>query len=107
MAVLVAFIVYPFRNLLNKIIMVFRISQKSSFKKILFTSFTGVYSHVFLDSFLYEEMHPFYPLQGNPFFGITSVYVASMAVYGFCGISFIFSIILYLYKIRRGTAVLD
>ena len=100
LAVLVAVIVYPLRDLLNRIIMVFRISQKSSFKKILFTSFIGVYSHVFLDSFLYREMNPLYPLQGNPFFGITSVYVASMAVYGFCSVSFIFGISLYLYKIR-------
>jgi len=106
LAVLVAVIVYPLRDLFNRIMVVFRISQKSSFKKILFTSFIGVYSHVFLDSFLYSEMNPFYPLQGNPFVSMTSLNVAYMAVYGFCGVSFIFGSILYLYKIRGGTAVL-
>ncbi|MDH5754489.1 MAG: DUF4184 family protein [Candidatus Bathyarchaeota archaeon] len=107
LAVLVTVIVYPFRDLLNKIIMVFRISQKSSFKKILFTSFIGVYSHVFLDSFLYERMDPLYPLQGNPFVTLTSTNVAYTVVYGFCSITFILGIILYLYKIRKGTVALD
>jgi membrane-bound metal-dependent hydrolase YbcI (DUF457 family) len=106
LAVLVAVIVYPLRDPLNRIMMLFRISQKSSFKKILFTSLIGVYFHVFLDSFLYREMNPLYPLQGNPFVNMAPVYVAYMAVYGFCSISFIFGIILHLYKIRKGIVVL-
>jgi membrane-bound metal-dependent hydrolase YbcI (DUF457 family) len=83
LAVLAAFIVYPLRSLLNRLMMVFRISQKSSFKKILFTSFVGVYFHVFLDSFLYEEMMPFYPSQGNPFINILSSYDSYRVVYDF------------------------
>jgi len=97
LAVLAAFIVYPLRSLLNRLMVAFRISQKSSFKKILFTSFVGVYFHVFLDSFLYEEMMPFYPLQGNPFFNMLSANV----VYGFCSITAILGVIVYFYKIRR------
>jgi membrane-bound metal-dependent hydrolase YbcI (DUF457 family) len=107
LAVLVAVVVYPLRGLLNKIMAVFRISQKSSFKKMLFTSFIGVYSHVFLDSFLYDEMAPFYPLQGNPFLNALSAYGSYRVVYGFCSITFILGVILYLYKIREGIAVLD
>ncbi|MDI6846652.1 MAG: metal-dependent hydrolase [Candidatus Bathyarchaeia archaeon] len=106
LAVLVTVIVYPLRDLLNRIMVVFRISQKSSFKKILFASFIGVYSHVFLDSFLYSEMKPLYPLQGNPFVDIIPTYIADGVIYGFCGISFIFGVTLYLYKIRKGTVVL-
>ena len=106
LAVLVAIIVYLLRDMLTKIMLKFQVSQKSSFKKILFTSFIGVYSHVFWDSLLYDKMNPLYPSQGNPFVTLTSTDVAYVAVYGFCSISFIFGISLYLYKIRRGTAVL-
>jgi len=102
LAVLAVAIIYPLRGLLNKIMMAFRISQKSSFKKILFTSFVGTYSHVFLDSFLYSEMVPFYPLQGNPFINALS----DSVVYGLCGVTFILDIFLYLFKIRKGLVVL-
>lgn len=107
LAVSVAVGVYLLRDILTKIMQKFRVSQKPSFKKILFTSFIGVYSHVFLDSILYGRMNPLYPLHGNPFVGIIPTYIADEVVYGFCSMSFIFGIILYLYKISRGTAVLD
>ncbi|MDH5375176.1 MAG: hypothetical protein OEZ21_09960 [Candidatus Bathyarchaeota archaeon] len=107
LAVSVAVGVYLLRNILTKIMQKFRVSQKPSFKKILFTSFIGAYSHVFLDSILYGRMNPLYPLHGNPFVGIIPTYIADEIVYGFCSMSFIFGIILYLYKISRGTAVLD
>ena len=106
LAVLVALVIYPLKNQLNKIMVNFRISQKSSFKKILFTSFVGVYFHVFLDSFLYEEMSPFYPLQGNPFINLLVAYGKYSVIYGFCSITALLGIILYFYKIRKGVAVL-
>jgi len=105
LAVLVAIVVYLLRNVLTKIMLKFQVSQKSSFKKILFTSFVGAYSHVFLDSLLYHRMNPLYPLKGNAFVGLIPD-IADMAVYGFCSMSFILGIILYLYKIRKGTTVL-
>ena len=107
LALLVVFIVYPLRGLLSRIMVAFRIPQKSSFKKILFTSFVGVYFHVFLDSFLYPEMMPFYPSQGNPFFNLLSAYGSNSAVYGFCSITALLGIVLYFYKIRKGITALD
>ena len=106
LAVLVAIVVYLLRDKLTSTMLKFQVSQKSSFKKILFTSFVGAYSHVFLDSFVNRRMNPLYPLQGNSFVGIMPNYVAYMAVYGFCSISFILGIILNLRKIRKGTIVL-
>ena len=94
-------VVYLFGDLLNRVMAAFRISRNSSFKKILFTSFAGVYSHVFLDSFLYGEMDPFYPLQGNPFPDVLSAYGSYSVVYGFCSIAFILGFILYLYGIKQ------
>ena len=107
LALLVVFIVYPLRGLLSRIMVAFRIPQKSSFKKILFTSFVGVYFHVFLDSFLYPEMMPFYPSQGNPFIDTLSAYGSYSVIYGFCSITALLGIALYFYKISRGVTVLD
>jgi len=107
LAVLVTAVVYLLRNSLDRIMMVFRISQKPSFKQILFTSFVGVYSHVFLDSFLYGEMMPFYPLQSNPCINVLSAYGSYTVVYGFCSITGFFGIVLYIYKIARSVAVLS
>ena len=106
LAILVAVIIYLFRDMLTKVMLKFQVSQKASVTKILFTSFIGIYSHVFLDSFLYNKMNPLYPLQGNPFVDIIPTYIADGVIYGFCGISFIFGVTLYLYKIRKRTVVL-
>ena len=107
LAALMAVIAYSLRDLLNRIMVTFQISQKSSFKKTLFTSFVGVYFHVFLDSFLYEEMMPFYPLQSHPFVNVASAYGRYTVIYGFCSITFVLGAILYFSKIRKGIAVLD
>jgi membrane-bound metal-dependent hydrolase YbcI (DUF457 family) len=105
LAFLVAVVVYLLRHILTKIMLKFKASQESSFQKIVFTAFTGVYSHVFLDSLFYQQMNPLYPLRGNQFVGIASMHVAYMAVYGFCSISFIFGTMIYFYKVSKGTAV--
>jgi membrane-bound metal-dependent hydrolase YbcI (DUF457 family) len=105
LALALVLIIYPFRGLLDRIIAAFRVPQKSSFKKILFTSFLGVYFHVFLDSFLYEEMAPFYPLQGNPFFNSLSAFGSYSIVYGFCSLTVLLGITLYFYKLLKGGVV--
>jgi len=101
LVVLVALIVYPFRGILNKIMLASQISQKSSFKKILCTSFFGVYSHVFLDSFLYGKMAPFYPLEVNLFFNLPPSYDSYLVAYGFCSVTALLGIALYSYGIAR------
>ncbi len=74
---------------------VFKLAQNSSFKKIIWTSFFGVYFHILLDAFLYEEMNPFYPIKGNPFLGMFS----SQQVYLFCSVSFLIGLIFYLIRL--------
>jgi len=73
----------------------FRLAQDSSFKKIIWASFFGIYFHLLLDAFLYEDMRPFYPLKGNPFLGLFS----SQQVYLFCSLSFLIGILLYLIRL--------
>jgi membrane-bound metal-dependent hydrolase YbcI (DUF457 family) len=103
LAVLVALIIYPLRGMLDRFFTFFRIFQKFSFRKIMFTSFVGVYFHVFLDSFLYEEMNPFYPLLGNPFIDLLLPYGPYRIIYGFCSLTAILGIALYSYKtVKKG-----
>ena len=106
-AVPVALAVYSLRGALDRIMGALRISQRSSFRKTLFTSFVGVYFHVFLDSFLYREMMPFYPLRANPFVNILSAYDSYRVVCGFCSIAAVLGVALYVYRIRKGLVALD
>jgi len=90
-----AIIVYFIYGLLSKIMRLFMLEQKSSFKRILYTSLFGVYSHVFLDSFLYGEMKPFFPLDGNPFLGL----ISANEIYWFSMVSFPLGLALYAYRL--------
>jgi membrane-bound metal-dependent hydrolase YbcI (DUF457 family) len=95
MAVLLAIILYYLKDKIKKIMAIFKLAQDSSFNKILWTSFFGVYFHLLLDAFLYKDMKPFYPLENNPFLGLFS----SQQIYLFCGLSFLVGILFYLVRL--------
>ncbi|MEM2083772.1 MAG: hypothetical protein QXY18_01750 [Nitrososphaerota archaeon] len=99
LAILTAIICYLLKNPIQEIMKIFKLSQNSSFKKIFSTSFFGIYFHILLDAFFYEEMNPFYPFLGNPFF----VLFSSNQVYLFCIFSFLIGIALYLIFLLRLT----
>jgi len=69
-ACLLSIVIYPLRGYLNKLVSIFGLHQESSFRHIFPASIVGTFSHILLDSLLYPEMNPFYPLIGNPFVGI-------------------------------------
>lgn len=94
-AILTTLICYFLQRSIKKVMSIFRLAQDSSFRKILWTSFFGIYFHLLLDAFLYEEMNPFYPFKGNPFLGLFS----SQQVYLFCSLSFPIGILLYLIRL--------
>lgn len=97
LAIFTAIIFYILRSKIKKIMSVFKLAQDSSFKKILWTSFFGVYSHILLDSFLYTDIKPFYPFENNPFLGLLS----SQQIYLFCSLSFLIGILLYLIRLSH------
>ncbi len=95
-AILTAIILYYLLGEpIKKVMAILKLGQDSSFKKILWTSFSGVYFHLLLDSFLYKEMNPFYPLEGNPFLGLFT----SQQIYLFCSLSFLVGASLYLIRL--------
>jgi len=107
LAVITAIILYLLRNEVKKIMAFFKLSQESSLKKILWSSFLGVYTHILLDasvyhfsldSFSYQDiLRPFYPFYGNPFFG----WITLEQVYLFCNLSFLLGILLYFIRLRN------
>ncbi|MDI6691622.1 MAG: hypothetical protein QME50_07170 [Candidatus Bathyarchaeota archaeon] len=101
LAVLTVLIIYPLRGGLDRVLTIFGISQKFSFRKIMFTFFSVCF-HVFFDSFLYEEMNPFYPLLGNPFIDLLLPYGPYSIIYGFCSLTALLGIALYFYKTVKG-----
>lgn len=97
-AILLSGVLYRFRAAINKLMRFFKLAQESSYKTILFSCLLGVYFHIFLDSFLYTDIKPFFPLTTNPFYALISLPV----IYLLCGASFLLGILLYGVKISRG-----
>ena len=95
LAVLTAIILYLLKSKIKRIMTIFRLAQDSSFKKILWTSFFGVYLHILLDSFLHRDVKPFYPFESNPFLGLFSL----QQIYLFCGLSFLVGTLFYLIRL--------
>jgi len=94
-AILTAIVLYLLKDKIRKVMAVFKLSQNSSFKKILLASFSGIYFHILLDTPLYNDITPFYPLQSNPLYGI----ISSQAIYHFCSLSFIVGLLAYLIRL--------
>lgn len=94
-AIILAIGIYPFRKHLNEIASIFGLKQESSFRHIISSSFIGTYSHVLLDSFLYAEMNPFFPIIGNPFLGL----LTNGFVYTLCLVLGIIGFFVYVLRI--------
>ena len=94
-SLILSLIMYPLKRYYLKLLRIFGLKQETSFAKILISSLIGTYSHVFLDSFVYSEIKPFYPYSGNPFLHVLSI----TAVYGICVVSFIIGLIIYIIRI--------
>ena len=88
---LTAAAMYFLKDYFKKVMAEFKLEQDSPLKKILWTSFFGVYTHILLDAPLYCDMRSFYPFQNNPFYGMFS----SQHIYLFCTFSFIMGMATY------------
>ena len=70
----------------RRIMALFRLGQKATKKTVFLAAFSGVYLHLLLDSLLYPDMKPFYPLGANPFYIGNPAFVP---VYALCALLFI------------------
>jgi len=87
----IAFYAYP---LTKKLMTFFSLDYQRNFVKMLLSGILGVAFHVFLDSFLYADIQPFYPLDYKPMYGLLS----HSFVYNMSMLAFIPAIALYLWQ---------
>lgn len=60
-------------------------SRPESVRPVVFASVAGTWSHVTLDAFMHPGMQPFYPLSGNPLYGLIDPFF----IYGLCALAFV------------------
>ena len=72
-ALILTVIMTKVRRFFTPIMSLFKIEQEISFKKILLASLLGIYIHILLDSPIYTDIRPFFPLDFNPFYRTTSL----------------------------------
>jgi membrane-bound metal-dependent hydrolase YbcI (DUF457 family) len=94
-ALIISPIMFYLRKPLKKLLESFGLKQKTSFKKILLASLSGVYLHVFLDSFLYSDIKPFFPSIYNPIYDM----LPYNEIINFCIFSLFAGVFLYVYKL--------
>lgn len=99
-ALILAFVMTKLKGRFRKIMAVLKLEQESSAKNILSASFLGIYLHILLDSPLYADIRPLFPLNVNPFYS-SSMFVG-LEIYGICVISFVLGAVLYAYRALRG-----
>ena len=92
--IIVSFILWIARGLVQEILMVFKVEQKSSFVRILYTSLFSVNFHIFLDSIFHADMQPFYPLIINPFYGLISQGIINQL----CTVCMILGLTIYVHR---------
>ena len=92
-ALLLAVIMNGIRGFFSPLLSFFRLEQRSSSRNILLASVTGVYLHIYLDSRMYLDIRPLYPLEVNPFFINTAL--PGLEEYMFCVWCFIGAAIVY------------
>ncbi|TGC08977.1 hypothetical protein [Methanolobus halotolerans] len=93
-AFMLSFLLYSQRQRLQAVTRMLRIEQNYSFMSIITGALLGTWNHVLLDSFLYIDILPLWPLQTNPFLGITE----SGTLYMICLLSFLLATVIYLHR---------
>ncbi len=93
---LLAMVMNRMRNILSPLMSYFKLDQTPSLKSILSASFSGIYLHIILDSFLYSDIRPYYPFDFNP---LLQYDMFGFMVYGFCILSFIGAVAIYAIKL--------
>ncbi|MBN2533552.1 MAG: hypothetical protein JXB88_11695 [Spirochaetales bacterium] len=88
--ILLAFIMYMSRGVIDTIVSVVHLEYKPRFITLIVSGITGVWLHILCDAPLYTDMKPFFPLENNPFYRLAS----SFTIYWICRLAFIPAIIL-------------
>jgi membrane-bound metal-dependent hydrolase YbcI (DUF457 family) len=97
---LFASMAYPLRGLIGMGMKLFKLPYAPTYLKMAASGILGAWLHVLFDAPLYADIKPFFPSAENPLRGILSPHT----IYGFCTISFLPALALYLFVVIRAKA---
>lgn len=96
-AIILAFLMFRLSSVTKKAMKFFRLEQEVTLKRVMTASLAGVYFHILLDSPLYPDIKPLYPLELNPFF--SSDMAISIYIYMFCIFSLLLGLMIYIIRL--------
>ncbi len=88
---------YPLRPIWRFFMGIVGLSYQTTLLKMTISGMLGIWLHVFIDSFLYREMNPFFPVIGNPLYGL----VSDSRIYSVCGVFLIAAVVIFGWLIFR------
>ena len=97
LAFVLALAMIKIRGRLQPLMSFLKLPQKTSFKRIVLASLFGIYLHILLDSPLYSDIRPFYPLELNPL--LEHGMFVGFDIYTFCVLSFIGATLVYVTRL--------
>jgi branched-subunit amino acid ABC-type transport system permease component len=92
--IIVAIILWAVRGFVQELLAIFKIEQRSSFAKMLYTYLFSINFHIFLDSIFHADMQPFFPLIFNPFYGLISQAIINQL----CTVCMILGLTIYVHR---------
>jgi len=95
-AALLAGVMLRVRGFLEPVYVFLRLDGDRGSRRFLVAALLGTWSHVLLDSPLYGDIRPFYPLGANPLFGV-DLYLG-LGVYRFCFLSGVAGVALFIFR---------
>ena len=92
---------FPLRGIIGKAMRLARLPYEPTYRRMALSGIFGVWLHVVFDSFLYNDIRPFFPSSANPFRGL----IGWGALYRVCAVSFVPALAIYVYVafVRRRT----
>ena len=85
LALVLSAVVYVIKPMFNRVFAPLELAQERRWRAVVAAAMVGVSLHICLDSMLYTDIRPLFPLEYNPLFGV----LGSVAVYGLCLLAFV------------------
>jgi membrane-bound metal-dependent hydrolase YbcI (DUF457 family) len=82
---------YPFRPVWRFLMELVGLPYQPTLPKMMISGMLGIWLHVIIDSMYHNSMNPFFPITGNPFYGIISYSL----VVSVCKISMVAALVIY------------
>ena len=90
------FVAYTARDSLKRLMELFGLPYQTSLGKMILSGLLGIWFHILIDSFCWEDIRPFWPSSANPLTNLATLNTMRLL----CAISFIPAVTLYVIAVR-------